>query len=250
MEGVHGGEFVYAVVFDEAEGVLATVGEDNNLRILKFHEDTGQFSCIQTVPHPGTVWSVAVTPDSDVLTACSDGVARLFTRDPARFAAPDLVAAFEISVAARQVSSKMVGGVDLEKLPKAEDILGKPGATDGQQAIVRKGKGAEVHTWSEAEGKWIKVGDVVEGPQDETGGKVVHGVKYDYVFDVDIEEGKPHKKLGYNKGTLSSHFSVLRWFRLLMHNPALHESPQARTRTRQRSGLSTMRAFHRIFWRK
>lgn len=53
----------------------------------------------------------------------------------------------------------------------------------------------EAYQWSA--GKWIKIGEVV-GSAGSTTKKLYNGVEYDYVFDVDIEEGAPPLKLPYN----------------------------------------------------
>ena len=49
---------------------------------------------------------------------------------------------------------------------------------------------------------WEKIGEVVGGNHDtvEVGGKVHGGQSWDYVFDVDAEEGAPPKKLPANRG--------------------------------------------------
>lgn len=54
-------------------------------------------------------------------------------------------------------------------------------------------------------GTWEKIGAVVGGPGDEgstvsVGSKMHNGQQYDFVFDVDVEDGAPPKKLPYNRG--------------------------------------------------
>ncbi|KAE8702211.1 4-hydroxy-3-methylbut-2-enyl diphosphate reductase [Hibiscus syriacus] len=44
-----------------------------------------------------------------------------------------------------------------------------------------------------------KIGEVVDGPDDSTNRSVLDGVQYDYVFDVDIGDGEPIRKLPYNR---------------------------------------------------
>lgn len=52
-------------------------------------------------------------------------------------------------------------------------------------------------------GQWEKVGDVVGGPgvSDTVGvpSKWHNGQQYDYVVDVDFEDGVPPKKLAFNR---------------------------------------------------
>jgi len=217
---VHDGNFIYTVDArvlagsgDRSAVTVISGGEDNALRVsgLTIGDDgrTLRLQTVQTVTHPGSVWSVALSDSGDLITGCSDGVARLFTRDPSRVAAAGALEVFEASVAARQVSTKLIGGVDAKKLPLASEALAVPGVKDGENKMVRRddGDGAEVHMWSAADGKWSKVGDIVDGPGGDGGagsssgsGGSVRGVRYDYVFDVDVAEGQPKLKLGYNRG--------------------------------------------------
>lgn len=54
------------------------------------------------------------------------------------------------------------------------------------------------YQWSTAANTWINVGTVVDAAG-SSGRKITHeGKDYDYVFDVDIEDGKPPLKLPYN----------------------------------------------------
>ena len=54
-------------------------------------------------------------------------------------------------------------------------------------------------------GVWDKIGGVVGGPGEDdstmaVGSRVYQGQQYDFVFDVDVEDGAPPKKLPYNRG--------------------------------------------------
>ncbi|GAB0492721.1 hypothetical protein MMPV_003990 [Pyropia vietnamensis] len=216
---VHDGNFVYAVDArmlagsgDSSAVTVASGGEDNTLRVsgVTIGSDgrTLNLQTVQTVTHPGSVWNVALAETGDLITGCSDGVARVFTRDSSRMASSDALQVFEASVAARQVSTKLIGGVDAKKLPLLSEALSTPGVKDGENRMVRRddGDGAEVHVWSAADSKWSKVGDIVDGPGGGGGGGTsgsggqVNGLRYDYVFDVDLGEGIPNVKLGYNRG--------------------------------------------------
>jgi phospholipase A-2-activating protein len=209
LPDLHDGSFSYSVsgmAHDDASSWLfATGGEDNAARIVHADVASGSLSCVQTIMHPGVVWSVALAANSDVITGCSDGVARVFTRDPTLAAEPEVIAAFEKSVSERQLNTKVIGGVDMAKLPNADDALTVPGTKDGENKIVKTAAGAaEVHMWSAAEVRWTKVGDVVDGPGGASGigaeKGVVKGRSYDFVFEVELGAGGKNKKLGYNRG--------------------------------------------------
>eukprot|EP00850_Spirogloea_muscicola_P015931 SM000126S26307 [mRNA] locus=s126:117967:124577:+ [translate_table: standard] len=180
---------VYCVAAGAA-GEVASGSEDNTARIWQ----DGQ--CKQTIDHPGCIWAVTYLPGGDLVTACSDGVARVWTRDASKRAPPDQIAAYEAQLATR--SGKTVGGVKVEDLPGPE-ALKEPGKKDGQIKIFREGGSGVAFSWNAKEYQWDKIGEVVDGPEDGSQGKELDGVTYDFVFDVDIGDGVPHRKLPYNR---------------------------------------------------
>jgi phospholipase A-2-activating protein len=58
-------------------------------------------TCCQTIQHPGCVWDVKFLPNGDLITACSDGVARIWTKIATRFASAEELTAYEDQVSAR-----------------------------------------------------------------------------------------------------------------------------------------------------
>ena len=79
---------------------LASVGEDRALKLWAVALDEVHTAanlpggapfedyraCVQTLVHPAiSVWCVAALPNGDLVTGASDGVIRLFTRDPSRY---------------------------------------------------------------------------------------------------------------------------------------------------------------------
>ena len=70
--------------------------------------------------------------------------------------------------------------------------------------VICKAKCQGVLGWliSLRRAEWEKLGEVVSGPKDTmaVGGKQHLGQTWDYVFDVDIADGAPVKKLPANKG--------------------------------------------------
>lgn len=207
LNDAHDGSYIYSIDAHEAKDgncTFITGGEDNAVRVSKLITGSSQgLQRGQVIMHPGTVWSVAVGPGDDIVSACSDGVARVFTCDEKAVADNDVLSVFEKAVASRQVNTKVIGGVDISKLPNAGTVLAEPGSRDGENKIVRTSDGkAEVHMWSEAEARWTKVGDVVDGPDGTAslGKGSVLGTTYDFVFEVEIGEGGKKEKLGYNRG--------------------------------------------------
>jgi WD40 repeat protein len=54
--------------------VLHAGSEDNTVRLW---DASG--SCLATIEHPGCVWAVAFTPAGDLVSGCSDAVARIWS---------------------------------------------------------------------------------------------------------------------------------------------------------------------------
>lgn len=56
--------------------------------------------CLQSIEHPGCVWDVKFLPCGDLVTACSDGVVRIWTVDQDRMAGLPEVHAYEAQLSA------------------------------------------------------------------------------------------------------------------------------------------------------
>lgn len=80
-----------------------------------------------------------------------------------------------------------------------------PGTKDGEIKVVREGGSVVAHSWSVADFKWERIGEVVSdaggGGGGQPGGiKRYHaGREWDFVFDVDVEDGAPTRKLALNR---------------------------------------------------
>ncbi|KAG9254090.1 WD40-repeat-containing domain protein [Emericellopsis atlantica] len=176
-------------------GEIASSGEDRTVRIWRGSD------CVQTITHPAiSVWTVAVNAETgDIVTGASDGVARIFTRRADNVADEQTLREFEDSVKGSAIPQQQVGGVNKEKLPGPEFLTTKSGTKDGQVQMIKEDNGnVTAHTWSVSQQQWVNVGTVVDAVG-STGKKVEYkGESYDYVFDVDIEDGKPPLKLPYN----------------------------------------------------
>ncbi|KAM5347218.1 hypothetical protein ACJ41O_010223 [Fusarium nematophilum] len=192
---LHGHEsFVYSLT-SLPSGELVSAGEDRTVRIWRGNE------CVQTITHPAiSVWTVAANPETgDIVTGASDSIARVFTRSADRVADKQTLKEFEESVKSSSIPQQQVGGINKEKLPGPEFLTTKAGTKDGQVQMIKEDNGSvTAHQWSVSQQQWVNVGTVVDAVA-STGKKVEYnGKMYDYVFDVDIEDGKPPLKLPYN----------------------------------------------------
>ncbi|KYK58820.1 phospholipase A-2-activating protein [Drechmeria coniospora] len=192
---LHGHDsFVYCLA-TLPSGEIVSSGEDRTVRVWRGQE------CIQTIVHPAiSVWAVAVNAETgDIVTGASDGVARVFTRRPDHVADKETLALFQSSIEASSIPQQQLGGINKEKLPGPEFLTTKSGTKDGQVQMIKESDGSvTANQWSMSKQQWTKVGTVVDAVA-STGRRVEYnGQSYDYVFDVDIEDGKPPLKLPYN----------------------------------------------------
>ena len=186
--------FIYSLV-SLPTGELVSSGEDRTVRIWR----GGQ--CIQTITHPAiSVWGVAACSDNgDIVSGASDRKVRIFSRDSSRQAEPDAIQGFEDSVKSSSIPQQQVGDVNKEKLHGPDFLQQKSGTKEGQVVMIREPDGSvSAHQWSQGSQSWLNVGTVVDAVGSSGKKTSYAGKDYDFVFDVDIEDGKPPLKLPYN----------------------------------------------------
>lgn len=184
--------FIYSLAV-LPDGKLVSSGEDRTVRIW---QDT---SCIQTITLPAvSVWSVAACGNGDIIAGSSDKVARIFTTDPDRVADAVVEAEFNEAVKSSSIPQQTVGAINKTDMEGPDFLQRKSGTKDGQIQMIKENDGSvSAYSWSMAKQSWDMVGTVVDSVG--SGNKVDYkGKEYDYVFDVDIEDGKPPLKLPYN----------------------------------------------------
>ncbi|KZT09614.1 PFU-domain-containing protein [Laetiporus sulphureus 93-53] len=182
--------FIYSISV-LPNGDIVSGGEDRTVRIWRDGE------CVQTIVHPAiSVWSVSTMPNGDIVTGCSDGVVRIFTAEESRYLPAELLKAYDEQVANQALPAQQVGDVKKSDLPGLE-ALSQPGKKPGEVKMIKHGDNVEAHQWDSATSSWQKIGDVVDAVG--AGRKQLYeGKEYDYVFDVDVQEGMPPLKLPYN----------------------------------------------------
>ncbi|KAJ1918886.1 WD repeat protein Lub1 [Mycoemilia scoparia] len=85
--------------------------------------------------------------------------------------------------------------LDVESLPGVER-LSQPGKKNGEIITIKENFTVFAYQWDDNSKEWKKVGEVVDSQGSESK-KVYEGKEYDYVFDVELEDGRP-LKLPYN----------------------------------------------------
>ncbi|CAB4320594.1 unnamed protein product [Prunus armeniaca] len=191
MEMVGHTSIVYSVD-SHVSGLIVSSSEDCFAKIWK------DGVCVQSIEHPGCVWDAKFLENGDIATACSDGVVRIWTVNQDKIADALEVELYFSQIAQHKISRKRVGGLKLEELPGLE-ALQIPGTSDGQTKVVREGDNGVAYAWNIREQKWDKIGEVVDGPDGGMKRPVLDGNEYDHVFDVDIGDGEPIRKLPYNR---------------------------------------------------
>ena len=192
---LHGHDsFIYSLA-SLPSGELVSSGEDRTVRIWRGNQ------CVQTITHPAiSVWAVgACAENGDIVSGASDRIVRVFSRDKERQADVETLKLFEDAVKSSAIPQQQLGEVNKEQLAGPEFLQQKSGTKDGQVVLIREGDGSvTAHQWSQSTQQWISVGTVVDAVG-SSGKKLDYlGKDYDYVFDVDIEDGKPALKLPYN----------------------------------------------------
>lgn len=179
--------------------VIATGGEDSTVRLwdLEKGEQLGDSLLLPAQ----SVWAVAALENGDIMAGSSDAMVRVFTQDPAFVADEETLKLYDNSVATfKAEKTKDLGGVKVNDLPGPESLLVE--GVEGQTRIVRERDG-RIMCYKWEAGQWNLVGDVTgaSGGDQQTSGKTLfEGQEYDYVFSVDIEDGKPPIKLPFNNG--------------------------------------------------
>lgn len=186
--------FIYSLAVLPS-GEIVSSGEDRAIRVWQGTE------CVQVITLPAiSVWTVATGPNGDIIAGSSDKLARIFSRAPEREASAETTQEFDESLQSSAVpKQQMDTQLNMQDMPGPEFLSQKSGTKEGQSAIVKDDDGnPTLYQWSVSQQTWIKIGTVVDSAG-SSGSKQQHGGReYDYVFDIDIEDGKPPLKLPYN----------------------------------------------------
>ncbi|KAF2485090.1 WD40-repeat-containing domain protein [Neohortaea acidophila] len=179
-------------------GDIVSSSEDRTVRVWR------NGACVQTIVHPAvSIWTVTACRETgDIATGASDKVIRIFSRDPSRQADAGTIAAFDETNRMYAIPAETASQGEpfqKENLPGPEALQSQVGHKDGQQLFIRENDGSvTAHLWSMSSSRWDLIGTVVSGQGSGSGKKTYDGKEYDFVFDIDIEEGKPPLKLPYN----------------------------------------------------
>lgn len=104
--------YIYSLSHNPALGECCVVscGEDSTMRMWDLN--TGKEKGSPIVHPTQSVWSVTCLSNGDIVTGSSDGIVRVFTKDPKRFASAEVQAAFDKAVETRKLQlTEDFGGI-------------------------------------------------------------------------------------------------------------------------------------------
>lgn len=183
--------FIYSLVLTP-DGCIVSCGEDRSIRIWKDME------CIQVIVLPCiSVWKVVVLSNGDIVAASSDKLIRIFTEDETRIAKENELVYFQKELETSSVSESALNNVSKNLIPGIDSLNSTDPKIEGETRVVKNGNGTiELYQWTN--GKWLKIGQMTEGSASSNQKQFYNGGFYDYVFNIDVEDGKPPLKLPVN----------------------------------------------------
>ena len=181
---------IYTVAVSKDSTLIASGSEDNTVRIWNLNGE-----CLQVIRHPACIWGVCFLSNGDLVTACADGVARVWSLTDSRKASDDVIAAFEaqVDMTLSKPEQGNEGGSNEQLKMYSASALQEPGQYDGHTIVVKEGVSGMVYTWNQQAGDWEKVGEVMTDGMDMK-------TEWDFSFDVDIADDQPKLKLCANAG--------------------------------------------------
>jgi phospholipase A-2-activating protein len=161
---------------------------------------------IQQINHPSAVWALLSLPNGDVVTACADGLVRVFTRDPNNALINlDGIQAFEGDAqSAREIMIAKLSGNGAQALDPNQFTpieSAPPGKSDQAVAVYLKNGKPWAYQWMAASQTWMEIGEAMGGVGDNR--ETLDNVAYDKVVAVAVDDpngsgGTLNLKLGFN----------------------------------------------------
>jgi len=187
--------FVFALELLSDSG-FASGGEDQKVSIVNGG------AVVQEILHPGTIWCITsdCSKSKDIVTACSDGFIRIFSRVASKKASLDEINSLQTEGEMAAVRGGEIDQKTLQGLPTIDKIHTIKGKKEDDVKLFRDGDIAKAYAWKG--GKWVLFGDVI-GQQFPKkmyeGDRYFPKGEYDYIFDVEDDSGIT-RKLPFNDG--------------------------------------------------
>jgi phospholipase A-2-activating protein len=157
----------------------------------------------QVIPLPSeTLWSIISLSPTEIAIATSSGRVFILTTNATKYADAEQVQLFESLFDMISISTTEKGG---RPILDSADLLPQE-VDEGERGLVRAGENTNVFMFlrekpvpAEA-GGWIKVGFMKGSDAKSMNKNEYEGKLYDYVINVDMEDGQPLLKLPFNVG--------------------------------------------------
>lgn len=196
-------QYVYAMAWVTSD----TKSEQEKIGFVSCSEDRTakvwvRGKLVQVIPVPSeTLWSVISLTGTEVAIATSSGRVFIFSSDASKHADEQQVQVYEGLFDQISISPTEKGGRPL--LPGIEML---PETTDeGEKGLVVNGDNTDVYMFlrempvTKSSG-WLKVGFMKGSDAKSLNKNEFEGKLYDYVINVDMEDGQPLLKLPFNIG--------------------------------------------------
>jgi len=187
--------FIFRLGYNHELKLLASGGDDKVVKIWKNETYS------QDLFHPNTIWDLAFNKNNnDLLTACADGVIRVFSNSQDRWLGPDQLEEYNnLCLFSNKEETSGNNSVDLSKLPNISEMRNIKNPKEGDIRAFNNNGVPEVYIFQS--GRWEKQGDVI-GMKDTKkfypGDKFFPSGEYDYVFNVELDGKELY--LPFNKG--------------------------------------------------
>nr|CCA26952.1 phospholipase A2activating protein putative [Albugo laibachii Nc14] len=186
--------FVLGICMLSCNERLVSVSEDCSARIWKLDG-----TLVQSIEHPGGLWTVAALPNGNFITGGDDKVARIFTQNQA-ICLPEAQASLEQAVENARAMQKRGTSVNVDNLIDYDARTSVRGKSAGQIRMFRRNGRAWACQWDIDANSWCDIGEVTG----TNSGGVVDGTAYDLIIPVEIEQpgtGEIRQlEIGYNLG--------------------------------------------------
>ena len=195
--------FIFSLCFNNQTHELFSSGDD---RIVKIWKENGNY--IQGLPHPNTVWDCTINPlNGDLLTACADGILRVFSNKQNRWMSKNALEEYENLCNLANVQNeegnegKNSEQVDINKLPLITEMNNLSNIKEGEIRLFNNFGKAEAYCFKN--NSWQLLGEVMgQNPQPQKqyypGDQVFKAGEYDYIFSVDLHDNMT--QLPFNEG--------------------------------------------------
>ena len=149
--------FIFRLGFNRNNNMLFSGSDDRLVKTWK----NNKFN--QDIFHPNTVWDLTINQvNGDLLTACADGVIRVFSNNPTKWVGQEEIEEYtNLCLLSNKQEEETNENVDVSKLPKLEEIHSIKNPKEGEIRVFNNQGLAEAYVYKSSERNWDKIGEVL-----------------------------------------------------------------------------------------